>query len=112
MMVHLYWLDATKPSHNGDCLEGPEKHIFNTTSGNLRPAIQGMQKRGPGSALGIIVHSLFVGVAKTLVTWGKAPPFGNDLILTYLFASTSEKSYMYVTKSICYVYNDRISYVQ
>ena len=102
MMVHLYWLDATKPSHNGDCPEGPEKHIINTTSGNLRPAIQGVQKRGPGSALGIIVHSLFVGVAtgfgtKTFVTWGKAPPFGNDLILTYLFAPTSEKSYMYVT---------------
>ena len=31
------------------------------------------------------------------VTWGKAPPFGDDLSLTYLFASTSEKSYMYVT---------------
>ena len=28
------------------------------------------------------------------VTWGKAPPFGDDLSLTYLFASTSEKSYM------------------
>ena len=25
------------------------------------------------------------------VTWGKAPPFGDDLSLTYLFASTSEK---------------------
>ena len=31
------------------------------------------------------------------VTWGKASPFGDDLSLTYLFASTSEKSYMYVT---------------
>ena len=31
------------------------------------------------------------------VTWGKAPPFGDDLSLTYLFASTSEKSYVYVT---------------
>ena len=31
------------------------------------------------------------------VTWGKAPPFGDDLSLTYLFASTSEKSYIYVT---------------
>ena len=31
------------------------------------------------------------------VTWGKAPPFGDDLSLTYLFASTSEKSYSYVT---------------
>ena len=27
----------------------------------------------------------------TRVTWGKAPPFGDDLSLTYLFASTSEK---------------------
>ena len=26
------------------------------------------------------------------VTWGKAPPFGDDLSLTYVFASTSEKS--------------------
>ena len=34
---------------------------------------------------------------KHRVTWGKAPPFGDDLSLTYLFASTSEKSYMYVT---------------
>ena len=25
------------------------------------------------------------------VTWGKTPPFGYDLSLTYLFASTSEK---------------------
>ena len=25
------------------------------------------------------------------VTWGKAPPFGDDLSLTYLFASPSEK---------------------
>ena len=31
------------------------------------------------------------------VTWGKAPPFGDDLSLTYLFASSSEKSYVYVT---------------
>ena len=31
------------------------------------------------------------------VTWGKAPLFGDDLSLTYLFASTSEKSYVYVT---------------
>ena len=31
------------------------------------------------------------------VTWGKAPPFGDDLSLTYLFASKSEKSYVYVT---------------
>ena len=34
------------------------------------------------------------------VTWGKAPPFGDDLSLTYLFASTSEKSYMYVTNDM------------
>ena len=51
-MVHLYWLDATKPSHNGDCPEGPEKHSCNTNAGNLRPAIQGMQKRGPGECIG------------------------------------------------------------
>ncbi len=25
------------------------------------------------------------------VTWGKAPPFGDDLSLTYSFASTSEE---------------------
>ena len=25
------------------------------------------------------------------VTWGKAPPFGDDLSVTNLFASTSEK---------------------
>ena len=25
------------------------------------------------------------------VMWGKAPPFGDDLSLNYLFASTSEK---------------------
>ena len=31
------------------------------------------------------------------VTLGKASPFGDDLSLTYLFSSTSEKSYMYVT---------------
>ena len=37
--VHLYWLDTTKPFHNGDCPEGPEKHIFTTNAGNLRPAI-------------------------------------------------------------------------
>ena len=34
------------------------------------------------------------------VTWGKAPPFGDDLSLNYLFASTSEKSYMYVTNDM------------
>ena len=50
--VHLYWLDTTKPSHNGDCHEGPEKHIFTTNAGNLRPAIQGMQKRGPDECIG------------------------------------------------------------
>ena len=52
MVVHLYWLDATKPSHNGDCPEDPEKHIFNTNVGNLRPATQGMQKRGPEECFG------------------------------------------------------------
>ena len=31
------------------------------------------------------------------VTWGKGPPFGDYLSLTYLFASTSEKRYVYVT---------------
>ena len=46
-MVHLYSLDATKSFHNGACPEGPEKHICNINAGNLRPAIQGMQKRGP-----------------------------------------------------------------
>ena len=61
--MHLYSLDTTKPSHNGDCPEVPEKHIFTTNAGNLRPAIQGMQKRGPRSALGITVHSLLVGAA-------------------------------------------------
>ncbi len=34
------------------------------------------------------------------VTWGKVPPFGDDLSLTYLFASTSEKSYMYLTNYV------------
>ena len=52
MTVHLYWLDATKPSHNGDCPEGLEKHIFNTNAGNLRPAIPGTQKRGPDECIG------------------------------------------------------------
>ena len=32
------------------------------------------------------------------VTWGKAPSFGDDLSLTYLFASTSEKSYKQIQK--------------
>ena len=51
-MVHMYWLDATK--HNkGDCPEGPEKHIFNTNAGNLRLAIQGMQKRGTEECIGM-----------------------------------------------------------
>ena len=40
---------------------------------------------------------LFRSAFRSGVTWGKAPPFGDDLSLTYLFASTSEKSYMYVT---------------
>ena len=38
------------------------------------------------------------------VTWGKAPPFGDDLSLTYLFASTSEKSYMHVTNDMLSIY--------
>ena len=38
------------------------------------------------------------------VTWGKAPRFGDDLSLTYLFASTSEKSYMYVTNDMLSIY--------
>ena len=67
-MVHLYWLYATTSFHNGDCPEGPEKHICNTNAGNLRPTIQGMQKRAPRSALGIIVHSLFVGAATGIDT--------------------------------------------
>ena len=33
-------------------------------------------------------------VSRHRVTWGKAPPFGDDLSLTYFFASTSEKSYI------------------
>ena len=53
----------------------------------------------------------WLDVSEIRVTWGKAPPFGDDLSLTYLFASTSEKSYMYVTNYICYVF-DRISYSQ
>ena len=62
-MVHLYWLDATKPSHQGDCPEGPEKHIFNTNSGNLKLAIQGMQKRGPEECIGNYSPQLAVGAA-------------------------------------------------
>ena len=63
-MVHLYWLDATKSFHNGDCPEGPEKQICNTNAGNLRPTVQGMQKRGPEECIGnYIVHSLLVGAA-------------------------------------------------
>ena len=38
------------------------------------------------------------------VTWGKAPRFGDDLSLTYLFASTSEKSYMYITNDMLSIY--------
>ena len=60
-MVHLYWLDATKPSHNGDCLEGPDKHICNTNAGRLRPAIQGMQKRGHDECIGKYSPHLFRG---------------------------------------------------
>ena len=39
-----------------------------------------------------------------IVTWGKAPRFGDDLSLTYLFASTSDKSYMYVTNDMLSIY--------
>ena len=42
--------------------------------------------------------------ASLRVTWGKAPPFGDDLSLTYLFASTSEISYMYVTNDMLSIY--------
>ena len=38
------------------------------------------------------------------VTWGKAPRFGDDLSLTYLFASTSEKTYIYVTNDMLSIY--------
>ena len=34
---------------------------------------------------------MFEEAAPHRVTWGKAPRFGDDLSLTYLFASTSEK---------------------
>ena len=39
------------------------------------------------------VSHCHVGVRteQSRVTWGKAPPLGDDLSLTYLFASTSEK---------------------
>ena len=42
------------------------------------------------------------------VTWGQSAPFGDDLSLTYLFASTSEKN---VTNYMLCVY-DRISHAQ
>ena len=45
----------------------------------------------------LVFLSLYLMLTEHRVTWGKAPPFGDDLNLTYLFASTSEKSYMYVT---------------
>ena len=35
---------------------------------------------------------IYIYIYIYIVTWGKAPPFGDDLSLTYLFASTSEKS--------------------
>ena len=63
--VHLYWLDTTKPSHNGDCPEGPEKHIFTTNAGNRRPAIQGMQTRGPDECIGNYSPQLARGCAAT-----------------------------------------------
>ena len=45
----------------------------------------------------IMILALHRYSGRPRVTWGIAPPFGDDLSLTYLFASTSEKSYMYVT---------------
>ena len=52
-MVHLYWLDTATPYYNGNCLEGPEKHILlPCNAGKLRPALQGMQKRGPEECIG------------------------------------------------------------
>ena len=60
IMVHLYWLDATKPSHKGDRPEGPEKHIFNTNAGNITLA-KVCRNVALRSALGFIVISLFVG---------------------------------------------------
>ena len=51
-MVHLYWLDVTKSFHNLDCPEGPDTYICNTNAGIIRPAIQGMQKRGPEECIG------------------------------------------------------------
>ena len=41
------------------------------------------------------------------VTWGKAPRFGDDLSLTYLFASTSDKSYKRYVKYILTEYHMR-----
>ena len=47
------------------------------------------------------------------VTWGKAPRFGNDLSLTYLFASTSEKKlHVCNERYVTYIYIDRISHAQ
>ena len=44
----------------------------------------------------VSTHSFYVNIYYQVggrVTWG----FGDDLSLTYLFASTSDKSYMYLT---------------
>ena len=43
------------------------------------------------------------------VTWGKAPRFVDDLTLTYLFASTSEKCYLYVTNDMLRIYLQNIT---
>ncbi len=43
------------------CDKDPEKHIFNTNVGNLRPAIQGMQKRGPEECFGNYSQQLVRG---------------------------------------------------
>ena len=51
-----------------------------------------------------IIMSGFRTVPGSRVTWGKAPRFGNDLSLTYLFVSTSEKSYMYVRNDMLCIY--------
>ena len=65
-MVNLYWLDTTKPSHNGDCPEGTEKYIFSTNAGNLRTASH--TRYAEMWPLGIIIHILFVGAATGIGT--------------------------------------------
>ena len=50
------------------------------------------------------MERIMLGITLRRVTWGKAPRFGGDLSLTYLFASTSEKSYMYVINDMLRIY--------